>query len=96
LNRGVVLLKAAPALPGGWAARPGRWLMIGGEASEGYSEQFGACPVAVVNHNLGRQPCSCCVRTLGGVIVDAHVQHVSENQTRVYFDVPTPCVVEVS
>lgn len=41
----------------------------------------------IVNHNLGVNP-NCEVRGIAGNVVDAEIQHFTENQLRVYFAVP--------
>lgn len=42
----------------------------------------------VINHNMGYRP-SISIFSMGGMQMLANVQHVSENQARVYFDNPT-------
>lgn len=74
----------------------GTWVLVAhGVASVGFSQTFGAAPVWVVNHNLGRQPSSTLVRNAGGSEIEASVLHVSINQLNVYFDAPTPGSVEI-
>lgn len=43
--------------------------------------------VWLVNHNLGFTP-NCEIRGINGNVVDAEIQHISENQLRVFFAVP--------
>jgi hypothetical protein len=73
----------------------GRWSIISGEAREGWTQDFAPAPAVTVNHNLGRYPAAISVRTLGGVVADCEVRHVSPNQLRLYFDVPVAGVIEV-
>lgn len=40
-----------------------------------------------INHNLGTQP-GVEVRSLGGLVVDAEVLHISANTAQVFFDAP--------
>lgn len=96
MNRGAILLKAIPN--GGIClnAEPGRWVWIAGVAQEGYSEQFDSAAVWAVNHNLGRYPAAISVRTLGGVLCDVEILHVSQNQLRVNFERPLAGFIEVS
>lgn len=89
------LFRVAPA-GAPLSARAGGWIWVHGVAEEGYSEQFEAGSVWTCNHNLGRYPACVQVRTLGGVVADADIRHVSPNQVRVYFDVPMAGVVECS
>lgn len=99
MNRGAILLQAVPNVVGSGLslkADPGRWVWIAGVAQEGYSEQFPAQAVWIVNHNLGRCPSAVSVRTLGGILCDADIRHASVNQIRIYFDVPTAGVCDVS
>lgn len=56
--------------------------------SAAYVEEFAADTVWIVNHNLGRHPHTWAVESLGNVEIDAAVQHVTPNQSRVYFDAP--------
>lgn len=58
-----------------------------------YVETFDAAPVWIVNHNLGRHPHTWAVETLSNVELDVSVQHVTLNQSRVYFDLPVAGVV---
>lgn len=58
-----------------------------------YVENFDAASVWIVNHNLGRTPHSWAVHTLSNVELDVTVQHVTPNQSRVYFDLPVAGVV---
>ncbi len=77
------------------AFTPGSWVLVSGQATQGYSETFEAAPVWVVNHNLGRVPAAVSVRTLGGVTVDVNVTHLNSNQCVAYFDVPIAGRVEI-
>lgn len=95
-NARSVLLRVSQPKPSWQALEPGRpWIYVSGEAMSGHSQTFAPASVVVVNHNLGRMPCSCTVRTLGGVEVEVEVQHVSPNQCRLYFDVPIAGTVEL-
>jgi hypothetical protein len=66
-----------------------------GPPPTGYSQTFAAAPSWTVNHNLGRIPAACSVHTLGGVVVDAEMQHTSVNQVIVYFDAQMAGAVEL-
>jgi hypothetical protein len=66
-----------------------------GPQPTGYSQSFAAAPTWTVNHNLGRIPAACSVHTLGGVVVDAEMQHTSINQVVVYFDAQMAGAVEL-
>lgn len=77
-------------------ARAGDWIWVHGVAEGGHSAAFTAATVWVVNHNLGRYPAAVAVRTVGGIVCDVEIKHVSANQLHVNFDVPTAGVVEVS
>ena len=78
---------------------PGPAGMIGPQGPQGergsaaYVETFDAAPVWIVNHNLGRHPHTWAVSTLGNVEIDVCVQHVTMNQSRVYFDLPVAGIV---
>lgn len=48
---------------------------------------FAASPMWIVNHNLGRNV-QCEVLSNGGARIGVEVRQVSDNQLRVYFDVP--------
>lgn len=65
----------------------------GTNGSAAYVESFDAAPVWVVNHNLGRHPHTWAVEGLGNAEIDVLVQHVTVNQSRVYFDLPVAGVV---
>lgn len=65
----------------------------GTSGSSAYVESFEAAPVWIVNHNLGRHPHTWAVETLAAVEIDVVVQHVTVNQSRVYFDLPIAGVV---
>lgn len=65
----------------------------GTNGSAAYVESFDAAPVWIVNHNLGRHPHTWAVESSGNVELDVSVQHVSPNQSRVYFDLPVAGVV---
>ncbi len=83
MNTGPILLKVLPNKKAqALNPKPGRWTWISGVAHEGLSLSFPAQPVWIVNHNFGRYPACVKVRTLGGVELDAAVQHVSANQIR--------------
>lgn len=60
-----------------------------GPSGGGY-EHTQATPATVwtVNHNLGRRP-NVAILNVGGGQILARVIHVSVNQARVYFDLPT-------
>ncbi len=96
MNLGAILLKAIPNDRLRLNAEPGRWIWIAGVAQEGYSECFEAAAVWVVNHNLGRYPAAISVRTLGGVLCDVEVKHMSQNQLQVNFDRTLAGFIEVS
>lgn len=76
--------------PAGGAGPPGP---PGPNGSAAYVESFDAAPVWIVNHNLGRHPYTWAVETLANVEIDVVVQHVTANQSRVYFDLPVAGVV---
>lgn len=76
-----------PPGPMGPAGPPGE------TGASAYVESFGAAPVWIVNHNLGRHPHTWAVESTGSVEIDVHVQHVTANQSRVYFDLPIAGVV---
>ncbi len=85
--------------PGGLASirpRTGGWVLIRGGLEEGVTTEFTAQPLWILNHNLGRYPSKVSIRNTGGTLCDADIRHVSVNQLRVYFDVPTAGVLEVS
>jgi hypothetical protein len=91
LASNVATIKGDPGSPGpagatGPAGPPGD--------GASFTQTFSA-PLAswTVNHNLGRKPVGVQVTTLGGVVADAEVQHVSENQIVVYFMAPTSGVI---
>jgi hypothetical protein len=65
----------------------------GPNGSAAYVETFEAAPVWIVNHNLGRHPHTWAVENLAAIEIDVLVQHVTPNQSRVYFDLPTAGVV---
>jgi Collagen triple helix repeat (20 copies) len=66
-----------------------------GPQPTGYAETFAAASSWTVNHNLGRYPAGCSVHSLGGLIVDAEIQHMSVNQIIVRFDAPMAGAVEL-
>ncbi len=70
-------------------ARAGDWLWITGVPHTGHTFQYPAADRWVVNHNLGRYPAAISVRTLGGVVCDVMIEHKSQNELWVNFDVPT-------
>lgn len=65
----------------------------GPSGSAAYVESFDAAPVWIVNHNFGRHPHTWAVESAGAVEIDVAVQHVTANQSRVYFDLPVSGVV---
>ena len=67
-----------------------------GPEAESYVEEFAAAATWTVNHNLGRIPKSCSVLNAAGFEIEVSVQHVSENQTIVSFDLPTAGTVRLS
>lgn len=93
LPRQFMLKSVSPAY--GPAAR-GRFVLVDGEFRLRHTETFEAAAVWIVNHNMGFEPPAVTVRTLGGVALDAHVQHVSQNQLRVYFDVPVSGIIDLA
>lgn len=60
-----------------------------GGGAVAYVEQFEAASEWVVNHNLGHYPYTWAVENLAHVELEVAVQHVTINQSRVYFDFPT-------
>lgn len=65
----------------------------GPNGSAAYVETFAAASVWIVNHNLGRHPHTWAVESLASIELEVAVQHVSPNQSRVYFDLPVAGVV---
>lgn len=65
----------------------------GTSGSSAYVETFDAAPVWIVNHNLGHYPHTWSVANASQVELDVLVQHVTPNQSRVYFDAPIAGVV---
>jgi hypothetical protein len=57
-----------------------------GEGGAVFTQEYPAAAQWVINHNFGRHPYAVQIETLGGVVVDAAVQHVTLNQTIVMFD----------
>lgn len=57
---------------------------VGGTAQSFVHNQTSALVEWIVNHNFGARP-NAEVRDTGGIVVEAEVIHVSDNQLRVYF-----------
>ncbi len=88
------MLRVVP--PAAYPPRPHQWVLVDGEIRLRYTASFPAAPVWVVNHNMGFQPTSVQVRSDGGAVLDAQIQHQSLNQLRVYFDVPVSGAVDLA
>ena len=65
----------------------------GPNGSAAYVEAFDAAAIWIVNHNLGRHPHTWAVQGGGNAEIDVLVQHVTVNQSRVYFDLPVAGIV---
>ncbi len=85
--------ETGPVGPTGPAGDMGPAGPQGPNGSAAYTETFDAAPVWIVNHNLGRVPHTWAVLTLSNIELDVAVQHVTANQSRVYFDLPVAGVV---
>lgn len=83
-----VLVAAALAPPRPIAAVIGPAGPSGDEAHRFTFSQPSALTPWIINHNLGVYPSAVCIKSIGGVEVEASITHVSENQCVVTFAQP--------
>ncbi len=90
LPRGGVYVPSVQGLPGptGPQGPPGASPAV-------FTQAFDAAPVWTVNHNLGRVPAAVTVATMGGLVAEVAIVHVSVNQLQISFSAPLSGVVYV-